>query len=82
MTKERLSTFAKQVARNDEEYSHDGKFVGGRGADERVPQRYLCIKCLHGSGRKDLELERRNASFDPREMNYYIHGGKNIVEVY
>ena len=33
------------------------------------------------SGRKDLELERKQASFNPREMNYYIHGGKQIVEL-
>jgi hypothetical protein len=34
-----------------------------------------------GSGRKDLELERKQASFDSREMNYYIHGGKEMVEL-
>lgn len=33
------------------------------------------------SGREDLTLERGHASFDSREMNYYIHGGRNIVEV-
>lgn len=38
-------------------------------------QSYFC------SGRKDLELERKQASFDPRELNYYIHGGKEVVEV-
>lgn len=34
------------------------------------------------SGRADLEAERRQASFDARAMNYYIHGGKEIVEVH
>ena len=33
------------------------------------------------SGRLDLEKERRQGSFDTRQMNYYIHGGKDIVEV-
>lgn len=37
--KERLSAFAGQVKRNDEEYAPDAKFVGGRHAEERVPQR-------------------------------------------
>jgi hypothetical protein len=26
-------------------------------------------------------MERRSASFDSREMNYYVHGGKHVVEV-
>jgi hypothetical protein len=39
VTKDRLSALAGQVKRNDEEYAPDGKFVGGRNSDERVPQR-------------------------------------------
>lgn len=40
-SKERLGALASQVKpRGDEEYSPDGKFVGGRNADEPVPQRY------------------------------------------
>ena len=38
--KERLAAFASQVKRNDEEYAPDGKFVGGRHPEERVPQRW------------------------------------------
>jgi hypothetical protein len=40
-SKERLAAFAGHVKRNDEEYAPDGKFVGGRNPDERVPQRYV-----------------------------------------
>lgn len=38
-SKERLSAFAGQVKKS-EEFSPDEKFIGGRGQDERVPQRY------------------------------------------
>lgn len=38
--KGRLVAIADQVKSNDEEYAIDTKFIGGRNADERVPQRY------------------------------------------
>lgn len=43
--KERLQVIASQVQRqNDEEYSPDGKFVGGLTGEESVPQRLVRVR--------------------------------------
>ncbi len=33
------------------------------------------------SGTVDIENERRKASFDPRRMNAYLHGGEDLAKV-
>jgi len=82
-SKERLAAVSSQLKAQDEEYSHDSKFNGGRLTEEPVPQRYRSpLRAITGaSGRRDLEWERRQTSFNTRDMNYFIHGGKPIVEV-
>jgi len=80
----RLGTISRQIKRpSDEEFSPDAKFEGGRSIDERVPQRFFSLDFLipSSSGRKDLEVERKQASFNIKEMNHYIHGSKEIAEL-
>lgn len=65
---ERLSLLASHVDPN----SPYSKFDEGQGQDVRhIPQ----------SGTVDIENERRKATFDPRSMNIYMHGGERIAKV-
>lgn len=65
---ERLSLLSSHVDPN----SPYSKFDEGNGKDfKHIPQ----------SGTMDIENERRKASFDPRSMNVYLHGGDRVAKV-